>query len=210
MTIEDPIEYIHTNKQSHVHQRELGADVKSFASSLKEALREDPDVILVGEMRDLDTSRAALSAAETGHLVFSTLHCADTVGALDRILALYPAVEQESVRRQLGMTLKAVVAQRLLPRKNGDGRVPAVEILRVNNAVSNLIRTGQFPQIFSILETGAKQGMLSMDLTLVQLAFKGVIEVPKARLMCRNTRYFDATLSKLRKDQDRIPSYANL
>ncbi|NQZ59599.1 MAG: PilT/PilU family type 4a pilus ATPase, partial [Lentisphaeraceae bacterium] len=104
LTIEDPIEYLHSNKKSLVHQRELGSDVTSFSNSLREALREDPDVILVGEMRDLDTIRAALTAAETGHLVFSTLHCADTVGALDRILAMYPGEEQDSIRRQLGMS----------------------------------------------------------------------------------------------------------
>ena len=169
LTIEDPIEYIHYNKKSLVHQRELGSDVTSFSNSLREALREDPDVILVGEMRDLETIRAALTAAETGHLVFSTLHCSDTVGALDRILAMYPAEEQESIGRQLGMTLKGVVAQRLLPRKDVRGRVAAVEILKINNAVANLIRTGQFNQIYSVLETATAQGMRGFDLSLAQL-----------------------------------------
>ncbi|MCM8530955.1 MAG: PilT/PilU family type 4a pilus ATPase [Lentisphaeraceae bacterium] len=190
LTIEDPIEYIHYNKKSLVHQRELGTDVTSFSNSLREALREDPDVILVGEMRDLDTMRAALTAAETGHLVFSTLHCADTVGSLDRILAMYPAEEQESIQRQLAMTLKAVVAQRLMPGHRGKGRYAAIEILKVNNSVGNLIRTAQFNQIFSVLETSKQHGMQSIDSALADLVCKKKISEEVALTASRNQDYF--------------------
>ena len=197
LTIEDPIEYLHENKKSLVHQRELGLDVSSFSNSLREALREDPDVILVGEMRDLDTMRAALTAAETGHLVFSTLHCADTVGAVDRILAMYPADEQGAIQRQLGMTLKAVVAQRLLPRSSGQGRIAAIELLKINSAVSNLIKTSQFSQIYSVLETSTSQGMLSSDLALAMLVCQGDVDLDVAQKFVRNNRYFEDSCSML-------------
>lgn len=202
LTIEDPIEYLHVNKKSLVHQRELGTDVTTFANSLREALREDPDVILVGEMRDLDTIRAALTAAETGHLVFSTLHCADTVGALDRILSMYPAEEQDSIRRQLGMTLKAVVAQRLLPRKSNKGRVAAVEILKINNAVANLIRTAQFNQIYSILETSSAQGMQGFDSALAQLVIDGLLDEDVALSVIRNEKFFFSKIDILQGSND--------
>lgn len=195
ITIEDPIEYLHENKRSLVHQRELGTDVSGFAEALREALREDPDVILVGEMRDLATMRAAITAAETGHLVFSTLHCGDTVGALDRILAMYPADEQDSIRRQLGMTLRAVVAQALLPRADCPGRVPAVEVLRCTNAVQNHIRTAQFSQIYSTLETGRSHGMVSMDYSLASLLKRRLISRETAEAHVRNPRLFQETLA---------------
>lgn len=190
LTIEDPIEYLHYNKKSLIHQRELGTDVTTFGNSLREALREDPDVILVGEMRDLDTMRAALTAAETGHLVFSTLHCADTVGALDRILAMYPAEEQESILRQLAMTVKGVVAQRLMPGLRGNGRFAALEILKVNQGVANLIRTAQFPQIFSVLETSRQHGMQSIDFALADLVVKKKISEETALKATRNNDFF--------------------
>jgi twitching motility protein PilT len=139
--------------------------------------------------------RAAITAAETGHLVFSTLHCGDTVGALDRILAMYPAEEQESIRRQLGMALKAVVAQTLLPRCDAPGRVPAVEVLRCTNAVQNLIRTAQFSQIYGALETGRGQGMLSMDFSLATLMQRGLISHETALGSVRNQHLFDDTLA---------------
>jgi twitching motility protein PilT len=195
ITIEDPIEYLHENKRALVHQRELGTDVVGFAEALREALREDPDVILVGEMRDLATMRAAITAAETGHLVFSTLHCGDTVGALDRILAMYPADEQDSIRRQLGMTLRAVVAQALLPRADSPGRVPAVEVLRCTNAVQNHIRTAQFSQIYSTLETGRSQGMISLDHSLASLVQRRMISRETAEGYVRNARLFQQTLA---------------
>ncbi|MCH2207565.1 MAG: PilT/PilU family type 4a pilus ATPase [Lentisphaerales bacterium] len=197
LTIEDPIEYLHVNKKSLVHQREIGTDVTTFANSLREALREDPDVILVGEMRDLDTIRAALTAAETGHLVFSTLHCADTVGALDRILSMYPAEEQEAIRRQLAMTLKGVIAQRLLPRRAVKGRVAAVEILKINNAVANLVRTAQFNQIYNILETSSGKGMKGFDTALAKLVYDGLLEESKALTVVRNKALFFDKLALL-------------
>jgi twitching motility protein PilT len=197
ITIEDPIEYLHTSRCALVHQRELGTDVIGFAEALRESLREDPDVILVGEMRDLETMRAALTAAETGHLVFSTLHCGDSVGALDRILAMFPAAEQEAVRRQLGMTLRAVVAQALLPRGDKPGRVPAVEILRCTNAVQNLIRTAQFAQIYSTLETGRSNGMRSMDYSLAELVHRRLLAPETAAPLVRNPRLYDDTRALL-------------
>ena len=203
LTIEDPIEYIHHNKKSLVHQREIGRDVTTFSNSLREALREDPDVILVGEMRDLDTIRAALTAAETGHLVFSTLHSADTVGALDRILAMYPAEEQDSVRRQVSMVLKGIVAQRLIPKAEGKGRCAAVEILKINSAVANLIRTEQFAQIYSVLETSQNVGMQSFDQALAQLVHQEEIDEETAKPLARSQQYFSSALENLLKN-DRL------
>ncbi len=197
ITIEDPIEDLHASRRALVHQRELGTDVTGFADALRESLREDPDVILVGEMRDLETMRAALTAAETGHLVFSTLHCGDSVGALDRILAMFPAAEQEAVRRQLGMTLRAIVAQALLPRSDQPGRVPAVEILRCTNAVQNLIRPAQFAQIYSALETGRSHGMRSMDYSLAELVHRRQLSPETAAGHVRNIRLYEDTRALL-------------
>jgi twitching motility protein PilT len=147
ITIEDPIEYVHHNIMSLVHQRELFCDVPTFASALRAALREDPDVILVGEMRDFETIQAAIIAAETGHLVFSTLHTGDCVGSISRMVSVFPSDEQVAVREQLSRTLRAVVSQRLIRRIDGKGRVPAIEIMRVNPAIANLIRLGDQRQI---------------------------------------------------------------
>ena len=197
LTIEDPIEYTHANQRSLVHQRELGSDVGSFADALRDALREDPDVILVGEMRDLPTIRAALTAAETGHLVFSTLHCSDTVGAIDRITAMYPAEEQASVLRQISHCLKGVVAQRLLPKAKG-GRAASVEILRFTPAVANLVRTGQLAQIYTVLETGAQQGQLPFDQNLAELVAAGTVNEADARPLA-TSRLFEERLVHLRR-----------
>ena len=197
LTIEDPIEYTHSNRRSLVHQRELGADVPSFADALRDALREDPDVILVGEMRDLATIRAALTAAETGHLVFSTLHCSDTVGAIDRITAMYPAEEQASILRQISHCLKAVVAQRLLPKAKG-GRAASVEILRFTPAVANLVRTGQLAQIYTVLETGAQQGQLPFDQHLAELVAAGTVNEADARPLAAS-KLFEERLNHLRR-----------
>lgn len=196
ITIEDPVEYLHENHTALVHQREIGTDATSFADALREAMREDPDVILLGEMRDLATARAALIAAETGHLVFSTLHCGDTVGALDRILALYPAEEQESARRQLAQALRAVVAQSLLPRCDEPGRVPAVELLRCVPAVQNLIRTAQFAQLYTSLETGRNHGMISYEASLASLVAQGLVALDTARGHARNERLFEQLLAR--------------
>ncbi len=163
LTIEDPIEFIHPNKRAIVHQRELNADVSSFADAMRSALREDPDVVLVGEMRDLETMRAALVVAETGHLVFSTLHTNDAVGVIDRMIGAFPGEEQNNVRQQLSMVLRAVVTQTLVKNKQGDGRVPVNEILWVNHAVAHLIREHKPEQIRSVMETGKEAGNQTLE-----------------------------------------------
>jgi twitching motility protein PilT len=163
LTIEDPIEFIHENKMAVVHQREVGVDVSSFADAMRSALREDPDVVLVGEMRDLETMRAALMVAETGHLVFSTLHTNDAVGVIDRMIGAFPGEEQNNVRQQLSMVLRAVVTQTLIKNIDNNGRVPINEILWVNHAVSHLIREHKPEQIRSVMETGKEYGNQTLE-----------------------------------------------
>jgi len=162
ITIEDPIEFVHPNKKCLIHQREIGTHAKSFAEALKAAGREDPDLILVGEMRDLETITMALSAAEKGTLVFGTLHKNNAAKTMDRIISVFPAGEQEGIRAVLGETIRAVVAQQLLP-KLGGGRVAALEILFASPAIGNMIREGKTPQITSAIQTGVKEGMIDMD-----------------------------------------------
>ncbi len=169
ITIEDPIEYIHTHKNCIVNQREVGTDTKSFADALKYVLREDPDIILVGEMRDLETISAALTIAETGHLVFATLHTPDTVQAINRIIDVFPAHQQQQVRAQISFVLQAVIAQQLLPKAYSSGRSLAAEILIVNPAVRNLIREEKVHQIYSIMQTGTEYGMRTMNQSLAEL-----------------------------------------
>ncbi len=176
ITIEDPIEYLHNHKKGIVSQRELYIDTDSFAETMRYALREDPDVILVGEMRDLDTMRTAITAAETGHLVFSTLHTRDAASSIDRILGVFPSVEQQHVRHQLSEALKAVISQRLLRCTNGEARVPAVEIMIITTAIASLIRLGKTEQIYSAIETGASFGMQTMEQSLVNLYQQGKID----------------------------------
>lgn len=174
LTLEDPIEYLHRSRRSLVRQRQFRSDFTSFASALRAALREDPDVILVGEMRDRETLRAALTAAETGHLVFSTLHAASAVSASERFVGAFADHERDSVRNQLSYVLRAVVAQRLLRSTKGQ-RVPAVEVLRVTSAVANLIRTGRPSQVASALESGSRQGMQTFAESLASLVRRGLI-----------------------------------
>ncbi|HEX6161461.1 MAG TPA: type IV pilus twitching motility protein PilT [Thermoanaerobaculia bacterium] len=162
ITIEDPIEFVHPNKKCLIHQREIGTHAKSFAEALKAAGREDPDLILVGEMRDLDTISMALSAAEKGTLVFGTLHTNNAAKTMDRIISVFPAPEQEGIRNVLGETIRAVLAQQLLPQVGG-GRVAALEILFSNPAIGNMIREGKTPQITSAIQTGVRDGMIDMD-----------------------------------------------
>ena len=175
MTIEDPIEFLHRHKKCIVNQRELGGDAKSFATALKSALREDPDVILVGEMRDLETISTALTAAETGHLVFATLHTQDAPQTIDRIIDVFPAAQQAQVRVQLAVGLQGVVTQQLLPTADGSGRCVAAEVLVPTPAVRNLIREGKTHQIYSVLQTGGAQGMQTMDAALAGLVRSGTI-----------------------------------
>ncbi len=175
ITLEDPIEYLHKHKKSMINQREVGTDTRSFAAALRAALREDPDVILVGEMRDLETTSIALTAAETGHLVFATLHTNDTVQTVDRVIDQFPPHQQQQVRVQFASVLQGIISQILLPCANGQGRIVAVEVLVATPAVRNLIREGKTYQIYSVLQTGAKHGMISLDMQLAELARRGII-----------------------------------
>jgi twitching motility protein PilT len=180
MTIEDPIEFLHSHKKCLVNQRELGSDAKSFADALKAALREDPDVILVGEMRDLETISTALTAAETGHLVFATLHTQDAAQTIDRVIVVFPALQQGQVRVQLSVALQGIMTQQLLPTADGTGRVAATEVLVPTPAVRNLIREGKTHQIYSVLQTSSASGMQTMDASLAMLVREGKIRRPLA------------------------------
>ena len=173
LTIEDPIEFLHGHKRCIVNQREIGADAEDFATALKAALREDPDVILVGEMRDLETMSTALTAAETGHLVFATLHTQSTSQTVDRIIDIFPAEQQAQVRMQLSIGLQGIVTQQLLPTVDGAGRVVACEVLIPTPAVRNLIREGKTHQIYSAIQTSGSIGMQTMDAHLAQLIRAG-------------------------------------
>ncbi|HEX6096811.1 MAG TPA: type IV pilus twitching motility protein PilT [Thermoanaerobaculia bacterium] len=168
ITIEDPIEFVHPNKKCLIHQREIGTHARSFAEALKAAGREDPDLILVGEMRDLDTISMALSAAERGTLVFGTLHTNNAAKTMDRIISVFPSGEQEGIRNVLGETIRAVLAQQLIPQVGG-GRVAALEILFSSPAIGNMIREGKTPQITSAIQTGARDGMVDMDTSIRRL-----------------------------------------
>lgn len=195
LTIEDPIEVVHKNKKSIFHQRELYSDVPSFASAVKSSLREDPDVIMVGEMRDLDTIRAVLTAAETGHLVFSTVHTNSAVGVIERLVGSFPGDEQIVARQRLAYALKGVVAQQLLPTINGKGRVVAIETLVVNSAVANLIESSKTKQIYSVMESGARQGMQTLDQALVKLVKNKKINENDAKAICRDNETFNRLLN---------------
>ena len=175
LTIEDPVEFTHPNKMGLVNQREIGNNTRSFATALRAALREDPDVILVGEMRDLETIALGLTAAETGHLVFGTLHTNSAAKTIDRIINVFPADEQEQIRAMLGESLRGVIAQQLLRRADGKGRVAALEILVVTPAIANLIREGKTHQITSMIQTGKKDGMITMDQALLDLVNKKIV-----------------------------------
>ena len=175
ITVEDPIEYLHRHKKSMINQRELELDTKSFSRALRSALREDPDVILIGEMRDLETMEAAITIAETGHLVFATLHTNTAAGSIDRIVDVFPPHQQTQIRTQLAMNLEAILSQQLLPRAGGTGRVPAVEILIATPAVKNLVRESKAHQIPAAIQTGGKDGMQTMDQALKELYASGLI-----------------------------------
>jgi twitching motility protein PilT len=192
VTVEDPIEYVHRHNNSIVDQREVGGDTHSFSMALKYVLRQNPDVILIGEMRDLETIQAALTAAETGHLVFATLHTNDALQTVDRIVDVFPGIQQQQIRYQLSLTLLAIISQRLLTRKNGKGRVLACEILRSNQAIANLIRENKTPQLYSIIETGMKAGMITMDRSVKDLYESGQIGYEEALTVMRNPRELEA------------------
>jgi twitching motility protein PilT len=175
ITIEDPIEFLHRHKKCVVNQREIGPDATSFAEALRGALRQDPDVILLGEMRDLETISTALTAAETGHLVFATLHTQDAASTIDRVIDVFPASQQGQIRTQLAGTIQGVVAQTLLPTSDGQGRAAAIEILLPDDAVRNLIRQAKLEQIYSVMQTNTARGMRTMEQALADLVLRGVV-----------------------------------
>lgn len=180
MTVEDPIEYLHKHKKAIVNQREIGADTDSFANALKFVLRQDPDVILIGEMRDMETISTALTAAETGHLVFTTLHTQDAPQTIDRIIDVFPPHQQQQIRMQLAASLQCVVSQQLLPTIDGTGRIVASELLIPTSGIRNMIREAKTHQIYNAMQTGQKYGMQTMDHSLATLYRKGKISLDMA------------------------------
>jgi twitching motility protein PilT len=199
MTVEDPIEFIHHHKTAVVNQREVGADTPTFASALRHALRQDPDVILVGEMRDLETMSTALTAAETGHLVLATLHTQDAPGSVERIIDVFPPHQQQQVRVQLAESLQGVVTQQLLPTVDGRGRVPAVEVMVAIPAVRNLIREGKVHQIRSAMQSGGRHGMQTMDHSLAQLVKSGKVALKIASERAHHVEEFMSLLGGVRR-----------
>ncbi|AFS78286.1 twitching mobility protein PilT [Gottschalkia acidurici 9a] len=197
ITIEDPIEYVHMNKKSIINQRELYTDVDSFPDALRGALRADPDIILVGEMRDLDTIRTAIMAAETGHLVFATLHSRDAVSSINRMIGVFTPQEQQQIRQQLSVSLKAVISQQLLPRKSGDGIVLACEIMNVTPAISNLIRLEKQEHMYMSIETGFDAGMQTMEQSLIQLVKSGDIDISTAKISSKNASMIEQRLNTI-------------
>jgi twitching motility protein PilT len=188
ITIEDPIEYVHRAKRCLVNQRSVGPHTESFARALRASLREDPDVIVIGELRDLETISLALTAAETGHFVLATLHTDNAIRTINRVVGAYPSDQQGQIRTMLSESLRAVICQRLVPRSDGNGRVPALEILSITRAVGNLIRENKTFQIQSVLQTGASQGMGLMDDSLRKLVESGVVAIDEARRHCEDPR----------------------
>ena len=191
ITIEDPVEFFHNSKNCMLNQRELGASTHSFANALRSALREDPDVILVGEMRDLETISLALTAAETGHLVLATLHTSSAAKTIDRIIDIFPASQKTQVRSMLAESLEAVVQQKLLPKRDGKGRVVATEVMVANTAVRNLIREDKIFQIPSVIQSSGKEGMHSLDQDLQRLLHQGAIDRETAAFVADNPKLFE-------------------
>lgn len=190
LTIEDPIEFIHEPKKSLINQREVGPHTLSFGNALRSALREDPDVILIGELRDLETIRLALTAAETGHLVFATLHTSSAAKTIDRIVDVFPSDEKEMVRTMLSESLQAVISQALIKNKEGTGRVAAHEIMIATPAIRNLIRESKIAQMYSAIQTGSSHGMQTLDQTLLDLVRRNVISAATARAAAKTPDAF--------------------
>ncbi len=203
ITIEDPIEFLHDHKLCIVNQREVGEDAVGFADALRGALRQDPDVILLGEMRDLETISTALTAAETGHLVFGTLHTQSAPSTIDRIIDVFPAEQQAQVRMQLANTLQGIVTQTLIPTLDGHGRAAALEILFLDDAIRNLIRQGKIEQVYSYMQTGGRRGMQTMEQSLTELVQKNLISVSEA--VTRSSRP-DSLVSALERAGIQIPT----
>ena len=196
LTIEDPVEFVHRHKRCIVNQREIGVDATGFGQALRAALRQDPDVILVGEMRDLETIGTALTAAETGHLVFGTLHTQSAPGTIDRVIDVFAAEQQEQVRVQLASTLQGVVTQTLLPTADGTSRVAALEILFPDDAVRNLIRQGKVEQVYSVMQTNTSRGMQTLEQSLAELTIRRVITKNVALTATSRPDQFEALLER--------------
>ena len=205
MTVEDPIEFVHDDHLALINQRELDVDTLSFAHALKYVLRQDPDVILVGEMRDLETIHLAITAAETGHLVFGTLHTVDAIQTVDRIVDVFPQHQQQQIRMQLSVNLVGILSQTLIKRKDGRGRIAAHEVLVATSAVRNLIRENKTYQIGSLIQTGARQKMNTLDQSLSVLTEKGLIDVEDARARAKDPGEFDRLMSLSKDAQAALP-----
>ncbi|MDD5397320.1 MAG: type IV pilus twitching motility protein PilT [Candidatus Moranbacteria bacterium] len=195
ITVEDPIEYIYEQDRCIINQREVGRDTKTFAEGLRSVFREDANVVLIGELRDLETISTAMTAAETGHLILATLHTNDTSQTVDRIIDVFPAHQQNQVRSQLASVLLGVVSQRLVPRIGG-GRIPAMEVMMNNHAVENLIRENKSYQIDSVIETNLREGMVSLDKSLADLIQRGLITMDDALVYAKNQEYLQMLISK--------------
>ena len=195
VTIEDPIEYVYEQDRCIINQREVGRDTKSFPDGLRNVFREDANVVLLGELRDLDTISTAITAAETGHLILATLHTNDTAQTIDRIIDVFPAYQQNQIRFQLASALIGVVSQRLIP-KIGGGRIPALEIMLNNNAVGNLIRENKIYQIASVIETNLREGMVSLEKSLADLVQCGFVTMEDALVYAKNKEYLEMLVNK--------------
>ncbi|MGK0721169.1 type IV pilus twitching motility protein PilT [Leucobacter sp. W1478] len=201
MTVEDPIEFLHKHKKSIVNQREVGTDTHTFAAALKHVLRQDPDVILVGELRDLESISVALTAAETGHLVFATLHTVDAAQSIDRIIDVFPSHQQGQIRTQLSASLQGVISQTLL-RKIGGGRVVATEVMKMTPAIGHLVREAKSHQIYSSLQSGAEHGMHTMDQSLADLVRQGIVTYDHAREKASDLKSFESLATRGAGDRD--------
>lgn len=194
VTVEDPIEFLHEDRKAVITQREVGSDTETFATALKHALRQDPDVILVGELRDLDTAATVLAAAETGHLVFTTLHTPSAYQVVDRVISIFPSHQQQEARMQLSSTLEGVLYQTLMPKANGAGRIVATEIMLGNDAIRNLIREGKTHQMLTVIQTGSRSGMQTLDQAIVELQKKGLVTSDDALRGCRDRELTERSL----------------
>jgi len=199
ITVEDPIEYLFHHKLATIDQREVGTDTTSFAEALRHVMRQDPNVIMVGEMRDLETIHAALTLAETGHLIFATLHTSDTIHAMPRIIDIFPPYQQQQIRVQLSMVLIGVLAQQLIPRKGQPGRALATEMMKVTTPVQNLIRENNLPQLYSVLQTSREAGMHTMNQSLSKLYKDGIISYEEAVRRTNNYDEFIALISSAKE-----------
>jgi len=204
ITIEDPIEYLHEHKKSIINQRELGGDTKSFANALRASLREDPDVLLGGEMRDMETIALAITAAETGHLVFATLHTNSAAESIDRIIDVFPPGQQEQIRVQLANNLQAVITQQLLPKATGSGRVPAIEIMVATSAVRNLVRENKTHQIPSMIQMSRAHGMMTMDQCLRELYMRGQVTYDEIMTRAHNVEELKKMLNTPQDGDDNL------